>query len=404
MATESNDEGLSRRQALGGIAGAAAMALAADAIAQNNPAANVADKASSIRIKALTTFRAGPKVFVKVETNLGVTGWGEIDQLEPNVAIALVKSLFEVLDGENPTRIEHLWQKLYRAHRDIRGGAFMVHTIAGIDMALWDIAGKLWGTPVYRLLGGPTRDKIRVYPSPKASKPGAGPAEFCGTPKELQRYVDYIAGERKKVGPDGILIFDAHCALPPPFLIQLASMIEPSNILFIEEVAVPGNIEVFKRLKNSIRIPLATGERDRTIWEFLPYLHEGCIDVLQPDCAHTGGITQMKKIATLAEAYHVPIAPHCVTSELGVSASFHASASVPFFVIHEYYPNLLKGADQFLRKNWKVDAEGFASLPEGPGLGVEVDEKVLAEYPKTDKSKWEWPTRGRLADGSIADY
>lgn len=332
-----------------------------------------------------------------------MTGWGEIDQLEPNVAIALAKALFELLDGENPTRIEHLWQKLYRAHRDMRGGPFMVHTIAGIDMALWDIAGKLWGTPVYRLLGGPTRDKIRVYPSAKATKPGAGASEFCATPKDLQRFVDYIANERKKVGPDGVVIFDAHCALPPPFLIQLASMIEPSNVLFIEEPAVPGNIEVFKRLKEAIRIPLATGERDRTIWEFVPYLHERCLDVIQPDCAHTGGITQMKKIATLAEAYHVPIAPHCVTSELGVTASFHASAAVPFFVIHEYYPNLLKGASEFIRKNWKVNAEGYATLPEGPGLGVDIDAKALAEVSKNDTSKWKWPG-ARLADGSIADY
>jgi len=400
---ESNEDGFSRRQALGGIAGAAAFAFAADVIAQDNPAANVADKASTIRIKSHTTYRVGPKVFIKIETNLGVTGWGEIDQLEPTVAIALAKALFELLDGENPTRIEHLWQKVYRAHRDMRGGPFMVHTIAGIDMALWDIAGKLWGTPVYRLLGGPTRDKIRVYPSPKATKPGANSHEFCGTPKELQRFVDYIAGERKKVGPDGVVIFDAHCALPPPFLIQLASMIEPQNILFIEEVAVPGNIEVFKRLKESIRIPLATGERDRTIWEFVPYLHERCLDVIQPDCAHTGGITQMKKIATLAEAYHVPIAPHCVTSELGVSASFHASAAVPFFVIHEYYPNILKAASTFLRKNWKVDADGYATLPEGPGLGVDIDEKALAEASKNDTSKWKWPG-AKLADGSIADY
>ncbi|MFO0823747.1 MAG: mandelate racemase/muconate lactonizing enzyme family protein [Gemmataceae bacterium] len=395
-----------RRQAIGTISGAAVgfgmvqQATAAD----NNPAANVADRASSIRIKSLTPFRAGPKVFIKIETNHGVTGWGEIDQLEPNTAIALVTSLFELLDGENPTRIEHLWQKLYRAHRDMRGGPFMVHTIAGIDMALWDIAGKLWGTPVYRLLGGPTRDKIRVYPSPKSIKPGAGPGEFCATPQELERYVKYIAECRKKVGPDGAMIFDAHCALPPPFLIQLASLIEPHNIMFIEEPAVPGNIEVFKRLKAAIRIPLGSGERDRTIWEFIPYMQERCLDVIQPDCAHTGGITQMKKIASLAEGYHVPLAPHCVTSELGASASFHATAAIPFFLIHEYYPNLLKGADKFLRKNWTVDAQGYASLPEGPGLGVEVDEKVLAEYPKTDKSKWEWPKRGRLADGSIADY
>jgi galactonate dehydratase len=366
-----------------------------------DPAAQVADRSSSIRITRLTATPAGPKVFVKIETNHGIAGWGEIDQLEPRVAAALARSLFEMLDGENPTRIEHLWQKLFRAHRNIRGGPFMVHTIAGIDMALWDIAGKLWNTPVYRLLGGPTRDRIRVYPSAKATKPGAGPSEFSANPADIQRLVTYIQGERKRVGADGIVIFDAHCALPPPFVIQLASALNPTDVTFIEEPAVPGNIEVFKRLKAAIKIPLASGERDRTIWEFIPYLQERCLDVIQPDCAHCGGISQMKKIATLAEAYHVPLAPHCVMTELGVSASLHASAAVPFFLIHEYYPQITpKG---LVRKNWSVDKDGYASLPQGPGLGAEIDEKVLDELAKRPHRP-EWRTRGRLRDGSIADY
>jgi galactonate dehydratase len=254
--------------------------------ADSNPSGLVVDRSSTIRIKSLKATPVGPKVFLKIETNHGITGWGEIDQLEPKVAAALATSLFELLDGENPTRIEYLWQKLFRAHRNIRGGPFMIHTIAGIDMALWDITGKLWNTPVYRILGGPCRDKILVYPSIRATKPGAGPAEFSGTPSELQRYVDYIQAERKKVGPKGIVIFDAHCALPPPFLIQLANMLNPTDVSFIEEIAVPGNIEVFKRIKQAVKIPLASGERDRTIYEFLPYLQEKCLDVLQPDCAH----------------------------------------------------------------------------------------------------------------------
>ncbi len=366
-----------------------------------NPAPQVVDRSSSIRITRLTATPIGAKAFIKIETNHGITGWGEIDQLESRVAATLAQSLFELLDGENPTRVEHLWQKLFRSHRDMRGGPFMVHTIAGIDMALWDITGKLWNTPVYRLLGGPSRDRIRVYPSPKATKPGAGPTEMSGSPGEIQRFVNYIQGERKRVGPDGMVIFDAHCAIPPAFLIQLANALNPTDVAFIEEVAVPGNIEVFKRIRAATTIPLATGERDRTIWEFIPYLQERCIDVIQPDCAHCGGISQMKKIATLAEAFHVPIAPHCVTTELGVAASFHVAATVPFFVIHEYYPQITpKG---LVRKSWTVDKNGNASLPQGPGLGVEIDEMVLAELAKRPHRP-EWPTRGRLRDGSIADY
>ena len=369
--------------------------------ADSNPAGLVADRSSTIRIKSMKATPAGSKVYLKMETNHGITGWGEIDQLEPKVAAALATSLFELLDGENPTRIEYLWQKLFRAHRNIRGGPFMIHTIAGIDMALWDITGKLWNTPIYRILGGPCRDKILVYPSIRATKPGAGPSEFSGTPAELQRFVDYIKAERKKVGPNGIVIFDAHCALPPPFLIQLANALDPTDVNFIEEIAVPGNIEVFKRIKQAVKIPLASGERDRTIYEFLPYLQEKCLDVIQPDCAHCGGITQMVKIATLAELYFTPLAPHAVTTELGISASFHATAVAPFFIIHEYYPQITPAG--LIRKSWSVDKDGYASLPQGPGLGAEIDEEKLEELAKKPH-KPEWPTRGRLKDGSIADY
>ncbi len=324
--------------------------------------------------------------------------------VDPRVSKPLAESIFELLLGENPTRIEHLWQKVYRSHRDIRGGAFLVHTLAGFDMALWDITGKLWGVPVYRMLGGPTRDRIRVYDTPKAQKvPPHGIYDHSGTPADIDRMVNAIKAAREKVGPDGVVMFDAHSAVPPATLIQLAAAIKPYDVLFIEEPAVPGNIEVFKRLKQSINIPLAAGERDRTIWEFVPYLHERCLDVLQPDCCHTGGITAMKKIATLAEAYHVPLAPHCTANFLGIAASLHVTASIPFFLIHEFYPNNHGfNLKDITRMAFQVDKDGYVSLPPGPGLGVEVDEKLLeatAKLPQTYK----WPG-AKLRDGSVADY
>ena len=366
-----------------------------------NPAAEVADTASRIRITRLTATPVGPKVFLKLETNQGVTGWGEIDQLEPKVAAMLVRSLYELLDGENPTRIEYLWQKLYRSHRDIRGGSFMVHTIAGIDMALWDITGKLWGVPVYRLLGGPTRDKIRVYPSATATKVGAGPQPFSGNPSEIDRLVKSVENARKSVGPAGTVMFDAHCALPPPFLLQFAAAIQPYDVLYLEEPAVPGNIEVFKRLKQHISIPFAIGEQARTIWDVLPYLTSGVGDIVQVDCAHTGGISALRKIATLAETYFAPLAPHCVTTDLGMTASLHVSAAVALFLLHEYYPSITPR--ELVRKSWSVDKDGYASLPQGPGLGCEVNEARLEELARLPH-KPEWPTCGRLPDGSISDY
>jgi galactonate dehydratase len=395
---------MDRRELLGTVSVAAAGGLLlADALGAD-AAAKVEDKGSSIRLTALKTHLVGAKVFVQLETNHKVTGWGEVSALEPRTAESLAQSLFELLKGENPTRIEYLWQKLYRAHRDIRGGPFMVHTIAGFDMALWDITGKLWGVPVHRLLGGPCRDKIRVYPTAKATKaPPGGVYNHSADPPDIRQMVNMVKQARKQVGPDGAVMFDAHCAIPPAALLQFAAEIQPYEILFLEEPAVPGNIDVFKRLKQQIRIPLATGERDRTIWEFLPYLENRCIDVVQPDVAHTGGITQMKKIATLAEAYFVPLAPHCTTSSLGATASLHVAAAIPLLLIHETAMQNIAWGEQFAKKPWTIDKDGYASIPEGPGLGVEIDEKAMAKVAADPKQKFVWP-QVKLRDGSVADY
>lgn len=396
----------SRRDVIGAATVASGLALLNHAVAaENNPAAQVADSASSIKITGLKTHRVQHKVYVELLTNHNVTGWGEVSALVPTAAEPLVKAMFELLDGENPTRIEFLWQKIFRAHRDMRGGPFMCHALSGIDMALWDLTGKLWNVPVYRLLGGPCRDRIRVYPNAKSHKvPPHGIYEHSGKPTDIERMVNAIKQTRERVGPDGVVMFDAHCAVPPATLIQLAAAVKPYDVLFFEEVAVPGNIEVFKRLKDQIGIPMATGERDRTIWEFIPYLQERCIDVLQPDVAHCGGITQMRKIAVLAEAYHVPLAPHCTTSPLGATASLSVGCSIPFLLIHETAPGSLQWGEQFMNRPWTVDDKtGYATLPEGPGLGVQIDLAKLQTVAADPKYKWKWPG-ATLPDGSIADY
>jgi galactonate dehydratase len=219
----------------------------------------------------------------------------------------------------------------------------------------------------------------------------------------VEGYVNAIKAAREKVGPKGAVMFDAHSALPPATLIQVAAAIKPYDVLFIEEPGVPGNIEIFKRLREKIDVPLATGERDRTIYEVIPYLHERCIDILQPDCSHTGGISQMRKIATLAEAYYVPLAPHCTGSFLGIAASLHVTAAIPLFLIHEFYPkNAGSIPPGILRMEYAYDAEGTIGLPSGPGLGVEVDEKLLAEEASKPQT-FKWPGQ-TLKDGSVADY
>jgi galactonate dehydratase len=372
--------------------------------AQETPGNQVVDRSSSIRITAMKAYWVGPIVYIKIETNHGISGWGDLKGTDVRVGKVLAESLFELIDGENPTRIEYLWQKMFRAHRDIRGGAIMIHAMAAIDIALWDIAGKLWNTPVYRLLGGPTRDRIRVYHTPQARKvPPHGIYEHSGTPADIDRMVAAIKAAREQVGPSGAVMFDAHSAVPPATLIQLASALKPYDLLFIEEPGVPGNIEIFKRLKEKIDIPLATGERDRTIYEIVPYLHERCIDILQPDCCHTGGISQMRKIAALAEAYYVPLAPHCTATFLGIAASLHVVSSIPLFLIHEFYPqNAGFNLPGVTRMEFTLDKEGYIGLPPGPGLGVEVDEpRLVAEASKPQSYKW---PGAKLKDGSVADY
>lgn len=383
---------------------AAGTALIHEALpAAQNPAANVADRITTLKITGLRATWVNPNVFVRIETNHGVVGWGDLKGVDPRVSKPLVEALFELIKDENPTRIEHLWQKVYRSHRNMRGGALMMHTLAAIDMALWDIVGKLHNVPIYRLLGGPTRDRIRVYHTPQARKIPCYPLEHSTTPMEIENIVIRVQKARESVGPNGAVMLDAHSAVPPAALIQLASALKPFDVLFIEEPAVPGNIEVFKRLKEQIAIPLAAGERDRGIYEMIPYLQEGCLDVLQPDCCHTGGITSMRKIAALAEAFFVPLAPHCTASSLGISASIQVAASIPLFLIHEFYPDN-KGFNpgSIMRIDWQVDKDGYAALPTGPGLGVDVDEAALEEASKKPQS-YKWPGQ-KLKDGSIADY
>lgn len=390
-----------RRVLLGaGAAAAGSSFLPADET-RLRTADSVADRTTSIRISQVTPHIFRDRVFVRVDTNHGISGWGEIKGVVPSVAAALATSMFELLDGENPTRIEHLWQVLYRAERNQRGGAFMVHAIAGIDMALWDITGKLWGVPIHRLLGGPTRDRIPVYPSATAIKLGSGPKPHSGNPIDITPLVQQVRDTRKRLGDSGTIMFDAHSAIPPAMLIQFANAIEPYDILFLEEPAVPGNIEVFRRIRQSINIPMAAGERDRTIWGILPYLTEGVLDIVQPDCGYTGGISQMNKIATLAEAWTVPLAPHCTQSYLGMTASFHVAAAVPHLLIHESYDDEMFG--RFIHPQWEKK-DGYVSIPDGVGLGVEFDENTMLALAADPAYQYRWRGPRFLRDGSVADY
>ncbi|MDH3772281.1 MAG: hypothetical protein OET79_15005, partial [Nitrospirota bacterium] len=204
---------MNRRDLLGtlglGSAGSLGFLMTQEQSHAQNPAEAVVDKGANLKITDVRMFYTG-KLYVRIQTNAKITGWGETFGLNAKAAIALCEAMGEGLKGENPTRIEHLWQRLYRGHRDMRGGPFMTNVISAIDQALWDIAGKAWGVPVYRLMGGPTRDRIRLYPSVTAYKIGpGGPRQFAATPQQVKGYVDHVAEIRKRLGPDGVVMLDA---------------------------------------------------------------------------------------------------------------------------------------------------------------------------------------------------
>ena len=233
----------------------------------------------------------------------------------------------------------------------------------------------------------------------------AGRIAFSGTPAEIERLVNMRqADSRAEVGPDGAVMFDAHCARAAAAA-DSSSPPRSSRTTCCSSKKPPcrATSRSSSDSKQQIRIPLATGERDRTIWDMIPYLQERCIDILQPDCAHTGGITQMQKIATLAEAYYVPLAPHCTCSQLGLTASLHATVATPLFLIHEGYLDGHIMPAGVANVTWKVDADGYASLPQGPGLGVTIDESKFDKVNADPQCKFKWPTP-KAPDGAVIDY
>jgi len=363
-------------------------------------------KVTGLRIVDVDASDRGHWLFVVVDTDAGITGLGEASQSgNDRLVQAALLQMGEQIEGQDPTQPEVMWDRLVGGGGSVfsgKSGRVGATAISAIDQALWDIAGKLWRVPVYRLLGGPCRDRIWRYPSPKAIKIGPGGSKpFVGTPTEIEDLVGRVKQARERVGPDGAVMFDAHSCLPPPILQQFARHLESDSLLFLEESWVPGNIEVMRKIRNAVTVPLATGERDRTIWEVREILEAQVIDILQPDCGHGGGISQMRKIATLAESHHVPLAPHCTMSNLGLTASLHVSASIPFFLIHEGYDGVLP--DTLAGRSWQMDQEGYLSLPEGVGLCVEVNEDEVIAFSQHPSRQFSWPN-SRLKDGSIADY
>ncbi len=359
-------------------------------------------------------------VIVKVSTDTELFGWGEatLEGKERTVQAAIAE-LGAMLIGRDPLPVEHHWQRLYR-HGFWRGGPVVNSAIAGLDQALWDLRGKAWGVPVYRLLGGPTRDYIRLYTHVgiyepdemvedaqrdiadgfTAMKTGSWRNDMLLPESErLRIFTERLTLLRDTVGPSIDIMIDDHGRGRPSSAARLMRALAPFDLLFLEETTQPDDLESLIRLRHADPpMDIATGERLYSKWDYRPLLEQRLVDVIQPDLGHAGGISEVKKIAALAEAYYVQLAPHNPQGPLSTAAAAHPGMAIPNFLILEFVRQDTY-RDTAMRDAWTIE-RGNLLVPDVPGLGVELDEDALLASPFRPVQRGDGPTR---ADGSIAD-
>jgi galactonate dehydratase len=407
---------LSRRAALsGGLAGLGLAAFAASeaADAPGKKDAPIAAK-DPIKVTKLETFLVKPRwLFLKIHTNAGIVGLGEpvVEGRAKTVAEA-IKEIAPYLVGKDPRRVTHHWQAIYR-HAFYRGGPILTSALSGIDQALWDIKGKALGVPVHELLGGPTRDRVRVYAharSPEAIKAALAkgftafktgvakrrPSRYVETPAAV-RYAAEAFGElRKAAGDDSDLAIDFHGAISPALAKVLIKALEPYAPMFIEEPCQCQNHDVMAEIARGTHLPIATGERVFTKWGFREVLEKRAATIVQPDLCHAGGITEGRLIAGIAEAYYAAVAPHNPLGPISLAAGVQLAASIPNFLCQEQ----VSLGDGYLKKPFVV-RKGYLDLPTGPGLGIELDDDAVAG--KIDHD-WKGQESYDADDGSVVDW
>jgi galactonate dehydratase len=364
---------------------------------------------------------------VKITTDDGIVGWGETTlEGKSRSTVAAVEELSDYLIGKDPLRIEHHWQHIYRS-AFFRGGPVLMSALSGIDQALWDIAGKHYGVPVWGLLGGAVRDRIRVYAhwgigslseEGKAAarkrlehlqKKGGYGAFKSGPggkwrahepPAVIDEFVKRAYLMREWVGPDVELALDFHGKMTPALAIEICGELKGMRPMFVEEPVPQENVDALKLVSDHVPYPIATGERLLTRWGFREVFEKHAAAIVQPDVSHTGGITELKKVANMAEAYYIHTAPHCAIGPVAFSASLQVDAATPNFLIQEQIDQGL-GAG-LLKEEWQVK-DGHIDLPTKPGLGFEVDEKEAEQ----NRGIYEEELGGEFyheSDGSVADW
>ena len=379
-----------------------------------------------MKITEVNTYLVRPRWgFVEIVTDDGYSGWGEaVLEGHASTVLECVREMRDYLLGADPTRIEDIFNVLYRAGF-YRGGGVLMSAIAGIDQALWDIKGKYFNAPVYELMGGKCRDRMRVYSWIGGDRPqdvgsAAKNAGFSAikmnATEELQMIDSYekvdvvlerVAAIRESCGKYFGIAVDFHGRVHKPMAKILAKKLEEYDLMFIEEPVLCEHMEDFKEIAAACNIPIATGERLFTKYDFKRLLTAGGVDIIQPDLSHAGGITECKKIASMAEAYDVALAPHCPLGPIALASCLNVDATSYNAVIQEQsigiHYNVGKSVlDYVTNQEDFVFTDGYVQLPKRPGLGVEVNKELVLEENKTPHN-WKNPV-WRHKDGSVAEW
>ena len=412
---------LSRRHAV--RTAFASMVAAGSAFAQKKDVPDTAK--DNLKITRLETILVKPRWhFLKIHTNAGIVGLGEpVVEGRALTCATAIQEIAPYLIGKDPRPVAHHWQAIYR-HAFYRGGPVLTSALSGIDQALWDIKGKALNVPVYELLGGPTRNKVRVYahagtPDQMRAQMAkgftafkTGPIGSHGTaasgsnrnnfhrymepPAEVDYIVERFAELRKAVGDKADIGIDFHGRVSPALAKVLIKKLEQYNPMFIEEPINCQDHDIMAEIARGTHIPIATGERVFTKWGFREVLEKKAASILQPDLCHAGGITEVRLIAGMAEAYYAAIAPHNPLGPISLASGLQLSASIPNFLIQEQ----VSLGEGYLKNPLKV-SNGYLELPTLPGLGIELDENLMADKIGHD---WKNPETYDKFDGSVTDW
>ena len=379
-----------------------------------------------MKIARIETFLVPPRwVFVRIEAEDGTFGWGEASlEGHAEAVIGAFEPFRDRFIGADPRRIEDIWQVAYRGGF-YRGGPVMMSALSGLDQALWDLKGRHYGIPAWEMLGGKVRDKIRAYAWIGGDRPDdvASAAKvrrdqgFSAIKMNATAELDYLVAPKlddivervKAAQAEGMDVgLDFHGRVHRAMAKQLAKVLEPLGLLFIEEPILSENPEALTQLANLVSIPIALGERLYSRWDFKPFLMTGAVDIIQPDLSHAGGLSECRRIAAMAESFDVGVAPHCPLGPLALAACLQLAGCAPNLVIQEMSLGIHynQGGHDLLNfcSNPEVltPVDGFLPIPQGPGLGIEIDEAAVRAAHE-EGHRWRNPV-WRYEDGSFAEW